>query len=117
MIDQQFIETWHGRVAIVTARGDVDLLSSPQLRAVVQAALQKGPTAVIVDLSDADFLASAGMQVLVDTRYQCDELVPAVPVAVVADGPATSRPMTMIGLTDLLDVHPSMDTALANLGE
>jgi len=40
------------------------------------------------------------------------ELVPAVQLVVVADGPATSRPMKLIGLTDIIDLFATLDEAL-----
>jgi len=34
---------------------------------------------------------------------------------VVADGPATSRPLTMVGLADMIGLHPTLDVARATL--
>ena len=55
-------------------------------------------------------LASAGMQVLVDAQ---EMLGSSAAFAVVADGPGTSRPLEVIGLTDSLTVVPTLDEALA----
>ena len=108
----QCAETWSGTVAIVSASGDVDLLTAPQLEDAVAAALERRPGNLIIDFSNVGFLGSAGMEVLINTHKS---LPPGVRLAVVADGPATSRPLQIIGLADTLDVVPSLDAALAAL--
>jgi anti-sigma B factor antagonist len=108
-------ENWVGRVAVVAASGDLDMLTAPQLRDAVEAALGKSPTALVVDLSHVEFLGSAGMQVLMETHNQTQGA--DTKFAVVADGPATSRPLKITGIADLIDLYESLDVALHNLGE
>jgi anti-sigma B factor antagonist len=36
-------------------------------------------------------------------------------LAVVADGPATSRPLKLVGVTDVVDLYATLDEALAVL--
>ncbi len=86
------------------------MLTSPQLEAAITGALAKQPAAVIVDLSDVDFLASAGMGVLVAARDRAGE---TAGFAVVANGPATSRPLKLVGLADLIGMYPTLDEARA----
>jgi anti-anti-sigma regulatory factor len=63
-------------------------------------------------MSDVEFLASAWMGVLIAAQ---DELAPAVGFAVVADGPATSRPLKLVGVTDVVDLYATLDEALGAL--
>jgi len=107
-------EEWIGRTAVISVSGALDMLTSPQLEAGITAAIGKEPTAVVVDLTDVDFLASAGMGVLVSAR---DQTVGKAGFAVVANGPATSRPLKLVGLADVLGLYPTLDEALAALGE
>ena len=97
-IEQQRI----GEIEVMSVAGVVDMLTAPQLEVAIAAAGQKFPRAVIVDLRAVDFLASAGMGILVAAR---DELPPSVQFAVVADGPATSRPLRLVGIADLVGLH------------
>ena len=94
---------------MVAVTGTVDMLTAPQLQGGISSAAGQGSVAVVVDLSEVDFLASAGMGVLVAAHA---ELAPAVRLVVVADGPATSRPMKLIGLTDIIDLFATLDEAL-----
>ncbi len=106
-------EKWTGRTAVITVSGVLDMLTSPQLEATISAALSKGPEALVVDLSDVDFLASAGMGVLVTARDQADG---KVGFAVVANGPATSRPLKLVGLAEVVGLCSTMGEARAALG-
>lgn len=75
-------------------------------------ALSERPAALIVDLSDVEFLASAGMAALVEGKRVAaadTELV------VVAEGPATSRPLVITGLTELITVYPTLADAVTGL--
>ena len=105
-------EKWVGSVAIVSATGAIDMLTAPELAQAIRTSLDKQPTAVIVDLTDVDFLASAGMQVLVAANEDAE---PDTRLVVVADGPATSRPLKITGITDFIDLYPNLDDALEKL--
>jgi anti-sigma B factor antagonist len=105
-------EEWVGRVAVVAAAGELDMLTAPELRDAVQSALSKNPAGLIIDLSQVDFLGSAGMQVLMEAHNQTGGT--ETRFAVVADGPATSRPLKITGITDLIDLFSSLDVALEN---
>ena len=106
-------EGWAGRTAVISVSGVVDMLTSPQLETAIAASLEKKPAAIIVDLSDVDFLASAGMGVLVAARDRVSE---SAGFAVVADGPATSRPLKLVGLADVIGMYPTLDEARAAVG-
>lgn len=99
---------------MVRATGPVDMLTAPQLDTAIRAAREKKPTGLIVDLTDAEFLSSAGMQVLVTTY---DEITPGARFAVVAEGPGTSRPLKITGLTDFIDLFSTLDAALNTFAE
>lgn len=98
--------------SVVAVSGVVDMLTAPQLEKAIAEAAKSSPNAVVVDMTDVEFLASAGMGVLIAAQ---DELAPAIKLAVVADGPATSRPLKLVGVTDVVDLYPTLDEALAAL--
>ncbi|GAS93633.1 anti-anti-sigma factor Rsfb [Mycolicibacterium canariasense] len=99
-----------GAVTVLAVTGTVDMITSPQLEAALTAAIAETPQAIIVDLSAVDFLASTGMGVLVAAH---DALPAGIRFAVVADGPATSRPLDLIGFAGVLGVVPTLDAALS----
>ena len=99
-------------ISVVSVAGVVDMLTAPDLEKAITEAGKSSPNAVVVDMSDVEFLASAGMGVLIAAQ---DELAPAIKLAVVADGPATSRPLKLVGVTDVVDLYATLDEALAAL--
>lgn len=105
-------EEWIGRTVVISVSGDLDMLTSPQLESSVTMSLQKSPSALIIDLTDVDFLASAGMGVLVAARDRTNE---TIRFGVVADGPATSRPLQLVGLADVIGLYPTLAEARATL--
>lgn len=102
-----------GEVSVVSVAGTVDMLTAPQLEEAIAAAAKSSPPAMVVDLSAVEFLASAGMGVLVAAH---GDLTPALRFAVVADGPATSRPLKLVGIADVVDLFATLDEALSALG-
>ncbi|MDQ1181763.1 STAS domain-containing protein [Rhodococcus sp. SORGH_AS_0301] len=101
----------NGSVLIVSVRGDLDLESTPMLTAGLDRALSDDvPSAVIIDLTDVDFLSSTGMTALIDTHRRLGALVA---LAVVSNGPATTRPLTLVGMDEMLSLHADLDAALA----
>jgi anti-sigma B factor antagonist len=105
-------EQWVGRVAVLSVSGVVDMLTAPQLEEAISASLSRTPAALVVDLTDVEFLASAGMGVLVGAH---DQLPADVKFAVVADGPVTSRPLKLVGIADIVDLFQTRDEALSKL--
>lgn len=103
---------WKTSTVALRCAGVVDMLTEPDLRQQIDNALDRSPSAVIVDLTLVDFISSRGLRVLLDTHKRCS---PDVDFAVVADGHATLRPMRLTGLTDILSVRSRVDDALADV--
>jgi anti-anti-sigma factor len=102
------------QTVVLTVSGEVDMLSAPQLAEAINTALATGPAGLVVDLSRVDFLASAGMTVLVTAQA---EVAPPTRFAVVANGPATSRPIKLMGLDNVLSLYSTLDSALTRVGD
>jgi anti-anti-sigma factor len=100
------------QAVVLTVSGEVDMLTSPHLQGAITTALAAKPAALIIDLSKVDFLASAGMTVLVTAQA---EAVPPTQFAVVANGAATSRPIKLMGIDSVLSLHSTLDGALSSV--
>jgi anti-sigma B factor antagonist len=104
-----------GRVAVVAVSGTVDTLTAPRLAAALDAALADSPTALIVDLSQVVFLASAGMGVLLVAHDKAARS--SAGFGVVAATPVTIRPMTIVGIHQVFSLYETLDDALRGVGE
>jgi anti-sigma B factor antagonist len=103
-------ESWVDQIVVITAVGVVDMLTAPRLMESIGVAAAKSPAGMIVDLSKVDFLASAGMSVLIAAHA---EVAPNARFGVVADGPATSRPIRLVGLE--ITLYRTLDDALEDV--
>jgi anti-sigma B factor antagonist len=108
---QQFSERQIDGVAVVSAVGAIDMLTAPKLQSLIDEVVARRPSGLVVDMSEVDFLGSAGMQVLMVTRNRLQD---GTRLGVVADGPATSRPLKITGVSDYVELFPSLDVALTN---
>ncbi|KAA9158763.1 STAS domain-containing protein [Amycolatopsis acidicola] len=99
-----------GGAAVLRVSGALDLALAPKLQQLVDRASRDHPRVLVIDLTDVDFLASAGMAVLVRTHRRHGA---TVAVRVVADNRLTLRPLELTRLTDELAVFPTLAAALA----
>jgi len=100
---------YDGSTAILRVTGALDLALAPKLATLAGRVLRQGPPLVVIDLTGLDFLASAGMAILIRVHREC----PPDGMYVIADGPITMRPLRMTRLTDELVVFPTLAAALA----
>ena len=99
----------HHDLVILSVAGTIDVLTAPLVTESVTAALAGHPRALVIDLTDTVFLASAGMSALLAAHASAS----TGHFAVVADGPSTARPMKLLGLHQTLTIYPTLDSALA----
>jgi anti-anti-sigma factor len=101
-----------GRVLVIRLCGALDLVTSPRVVDVLDAASAEDPAALVVDLTEVSFLGSAAMTALLTAQHEIGE---AFPLVVVADGPVTARPLRLVGVDRRLRVVSTLDRALAHL--
>ncbi|MBF0660360.1 STAS domain-containing protein [Rhodococcus sp. BL-253-APC-6A1W] len=102
-----------GSVAVLSISGEVDMTSAPMLEEQALALLDTDATGLVVDLTAVDFLASMGIALLVELSKRAGD---DRGFAVVAHGSATARPLELLGLGEVLSVHPRLGDALGALG-
>ncbi len=101
-------------VVVLTACEELDALNAPQLAERFTLSLTNTQiAAVVVNLLNLQFLASAGMTVLLEGQRTSSQLDKRFNV--VADGPATSRPMKMVGLDQEINLHSNLESALSSV--
>ena len=100
-------------VAVVTVGGEIDLSTAPAFEAAIATALEDAPTVLVVELSAVQFMASVGLRILAAAREQLAE---SVQVAVVANNPATRRPLQLTGLDKMFSLYRTLGDALTAVG-
>ncbi|MGQ0841205.1 STAS domain-containing protein [Actinokineospora sp.] len=98
--------------AIARVRGEIDLHTTSAVRGRIIAALARpNLLALVVDLSEVDFLGASGLAMLVDLRARC--ALRAVDLRLVAGRRVVLRPLAVCGLTDDFALYPDDTAALA----
>jgi anti-anti-sigma factor len=105
-------QTWVDRLAVISVSGCVDMLTAPSLTEAIESALAKTPSGIVVDLSNVDFLASAGISVLIAAS---DSIGQSRRFGVVADGATTHRPLTLLGVDEVIPLYRTLGDALSEL--
>ncbi|QZT63475.1 STAS domain-containing protein [Mycolicibacterium austroafricanum] len=99
-----------GAALVLRVAGDLDAMTAPTLVTHLDIALADAPPVVVVDMTDVEFLSSAGISVLVETHRLAERA--DISLRVVADGPATSRPFRMMRLDEVIDLYPTLADAM-----
>jgi anti-sigma B factor antagonist len=99
------------RVVIVVG-GEVDMLTSPHLRALVLEHLSETAVdLVVLDLDAVTFLGTSGLAVLIEVREAAH--MAGVELRLACTARRVLRPLTIAGLVSLFDIHDSQEAALA----
>ena len=98
-------------VTVLTAHGDVDVSTAPQLRQAIIEEASAGPGPLVIDLSDVDFLDSTGLGVLVSglKRFRTMDS----DVLLVVGTTRILKVFEITGLTQVFRIHATRDAAVA----
>jgi len=98
---------------VIDVGGEVDMLTSPQLRAAVleQFEPSAGTELVVLGMDGVTFLGTSGLAVLIEVREAAHKA--GVELRVACTARRVLRPLTIAGLIPLFDIHPTLDEALA----
>lgn len=104
-----------GDWTVLSVSGELDLVTSPVLRARVHDAVAEGRHSLVLDLSEVYFCDSSGVGVLIASRRlirSCrGELRLILPAQGAADGSHVNRVLGALGVRRLFEVHPDLDSA------
>jgi anti-sigma B factor antagonist len=97
--------------AVVSVTGDVDMHSQARLRDVLTEAIMAPVRRIVLDLSGVEFMASAGVHVLLDVTGQFEA---AGGILIVAGArPMVARVLSLTRADQLIPMAATVDEALA----
>jgi anti-sigma B factor antagonist len=93
---------------VVTAGGELDMLTAPRLSAQLDQAeaIVVPPAPVVLDLTGLTFLGSAGIAVLLSHHERCAELGSTLQIR--PGGRTVTRPLAMTALDRVLNLVPEL---------
>lgn len=95
---------------LVTVAGEVDMVTTPQLRSYLKQQVERAASMLVLDLRRVTFLGSSGLAVLVETLDWTRER--HIALRLVCNSREVVRPLKATGLTELFEIHSELDTAL-----
>jgi anti-sigma B factor antagonist len=101
--------------SVVVVAGEIDMATAPMLARELTSAIEEGAGAVVLDLVDVTFFDSSGLRVAIVAHRDLGEKGRRLAVVCDPEG-HVRRTFMLAGLADVLDLHPSREAALAELG-
>jgi anti-sigma B factor antagonist len=98
---------------VIKLQGEVDLYAAPELKDHVNRAIESGKTKLVLDLTDATFIDSTTLGILVSGMKRLRPR--GGMLAVLCPDPTMARIFDITGLNRMFSVHDTLDGALAAL--
>ncbi|GLZ38833.1 STAS domain-containing protein [Actinokineospora sp. NBRC 105648] len=96
---------------VVRPKGEIDLLTAPSFAAGMTGAIDGGARLVVVDLDQVSFFGSAGVAGLARAAERADQAGTGFRLVVGAS--MASRVLEISGLSQVLELRPTVEAALA----
>ena len=112
LADVRFIHS--GRAMIAHLSGEVDISNADNLRTAITEATPNQSLALVFDLSDIDYLDSAGIQLIYQWRADLRARGQSLRLVIPASSPATDA-LRLAGVERHLETVETVDAALENL--
>lgn len=98
---------------VIEVGGEVDMLTSPQLRSTVLERFEAGAGVelVVLALDGVTFLGTSGLAALIEVRETAHSS--GVELRLACTARRVLRPLTIAGLIPLFDIHDTLEQALA----
>ncbi|MEU5692372.1 STAS domain-containing protein [Actinosynnema sp. NPDC020468] len=102
-------------LVVLTVRGEIDIATAEGLRTPLVALAGESPCGgvVVADLGEVGFFSSAGIEALLVAH---EKLSHSDGLLRVVTAPVVRRALVAVGLHRALELHDSLDTALATRG-
>jgi anti-sigma B factor antagonist len=98
---------------VIKLQGEVDLYAAPELKDHVNRAIESGKNKLVLDLSEATFIDSTTLGILVSGMKRLRPR--GGMLAVLCPDPTMARIFDITGLNRMFSVHDNLESALAAL--
>jgi anti-anti-sigma factor len=102
----------HKRVVVVTVEGRIDSATAGEFEDALNEFTQQGKNNIVLDLSDVDFISSAGLRVLVTARKAVKGAGGEIVFANSSE--QVLETLEIAGLDVLFDQYPDRETAVGS---
>lgn len=105
-------------VHVISVRGELDLSTAPALEPALESAISTGDAAVLIDLSECEFIDSTGIALIVRAWQRLDAAAEGEgsgKVVICSNNDQVRRVLEITGLELSIPIHETRDSALAAL--
>lgn len=99
-----------GRTSVVSVDGEIHVSTAPEFSERLNAAIEAGRTALVLDLSDVAFIDSTGLSVLLNGLRRVTRA--GGRMALVCSNPTVLRLFEITRLDSTFDIYPGLEPAL-----
>jgi len=93
------------RSEVVTVSGRIDSATAPELEKVLLGLIQSGQKNIVVNLSDTEFISSAGLKALLSALMKVRKSVPAGDVVIAEIPSQLKESFDLVGFDRLFKFH------------
>lgn len=104
----------HGQATVVSVVGSVDALTAGEVAGFLGAQIGSGHTQLVADLSQVDFMSSAGLRAILATLKDARQHGGDLRLAAAQLG--VEKVLKMSGFTNILKTFATVDEAAASFG-
>jgi anti-sigma B factor antagonist len=110
------VEPIEGGVSAVAITGELDQATAESLRSPLRETIEAGTQAVMIDMSDCDFVDSTGLGVIVEAWKDLQTRNgDSAALSICCPEPEVRRLLEVTGLDQEIEIHKSRDDAIAVL--
>jgi anti-sigma B factor antagonist len=98
---------------VMNIRGEIHVTTAPRFSQSLQAAIDDGHSAIVLDLSEVEFIDSTGLSVLLNGLRRVNQLQGAM--AIVCANPTVLRLFQITNLVETFDIFAERPAAFAHV--
>jgi anti-sigma B factor antagonist len=99
------------RTAVIAVEGEIHVSTAPEFSGVLAAAIERGHTQLVLDLTGVMFIDSTGLSVLLNALRRLSRAGGAM--ALVCSNPTVLRLFEITKLDTTFDIHAELEPAIA----
>ncbi len=100
-----------GDVTVILPDGRIDTLAADDMDQALQAAVAAGSHKIVVDMSEVEYISSAGLRTLASVLVRCREAGGDMKLAALNE--RVTRVFRIIGFDLLMSIHDTPEAAIA----
>ncbi len=101
-----------GDITVFLPDGRIDTLAADEINQTLQAAAAGGSRKMVVDMSEVEYISSAGLRTLASVLVRCREAGGDMKLAALNE--RVTRVFNIIGFDVLMSIHDTPDAAVAD---